>query len=151
MHCGKPLPFKATSPRAATAVVVTLSFGRRRLQGPCSTQFYGWPSQSSYPKLPSIFPRNLQRSFLPTVAHIPHAAKDDDVAVAQPAACQPHMPEKWPDFSEMKVDPDIEDRFFNRKEEYEMIMNRLEGPPKVSLLLLGPKNSGKSVSYANVS
>jgi hypothetical protein len=61
------------------------------------------------------------------------------------------MPEKWPDFSKAKVDPEIGYSFFNRKEEYEIIMKRLEGAPNVSLLLLGPKNSGKSVSSANVS
>ena len=51
--------------------------------------------------------------------------------------------------SKMKVDPDIEDKFFNRKKGYEMITGHLKGQPKVSLLLLGPKNSGKSVRHAN--
>lgn len=140
MHCRKPLPFKPTALRAATAVVATPRFGCRRLQRPCSTQVCGRRSQSSYPKLPSIFPRDLKRSILSTVAHIPRAAKEDD-AIAP--AGQPHMPEEWPDFSKMEIDPDIENNFFNRKEEYDMIIEHLNGTPKVSLLLLGPKNSGK--------
>ena len=151
MQCGKPLPFSEKSPGAATAVVATPRFGCR-LQRPCSTQFYGRRSQSTYPKLPSIFPKNLQRSILPAVTHIPRAAKDDDDAVAQTvAAGQPHMPEKWPDFSKVKVDPSVRKKFFNRKEEYSMLMDHLKEEPTVPLLLLGPKNSGKSVSYATVS
>ena len=59
------------------------------------------------------------------------------------------MPEVWPDFSKLAVDPDIEEKFFNRKEEYDMITGHLKEQPTVSLLLLGPKNSGKSVRHAN--
>ncbi|KAG7668855.1 hypothetical protein KSW81_003872 [Nannochloris sp. 'desiccata'] len=105
MHCGMPLPFKAISPRAATA-----------------------------------------RINIPTVSHIPHATKDDDaIADAQLAsAAEAFMPDVWPDFSKMKVDPDIEENFFNRKKAYKMITGHLKQKPKVSLLLLGPKNSGKS-------
>ena len=152
MHCEKPLPFKATAPRAATAVVATPRFGCCCLQRPRSTKFYGWRSQSSYPKLPSIFPRNLQRLILPTVSHIPRAAKDD-VAIADAgqlaSAAEAFMPEVWPDFSKLTVDPDIVEKYFNRKEEYDMIMDHLKEQPTVSLLLLGPKNSGKSVRHAN--
>ncbi|KAG7669701.1 hypothetical protein KSW81_007849 [Nannochloris sp. 'desiccata'] len=84
------------------------------------------------------------RSILRTVPHIPRAAKDD-VAIAQPAAAaKPYITEEWPDFSKIKVDPYIEDTFFNRKEEYDMIMSHLDRKPTVPLLLLGPKNSGKS-------
>ncbi|KAG7668859.1 hypothetical protein KSW81_003872 [Nannochloris sp. 'desiccata'] len=106
MHCGMPLPFKAISPRAATAVRINI----------------------------------------PTVSHIPHATKDDDaIADAQLAsAAEAFMPDVWPDFSKMKVDPDIEENFFNRKKAYKMITGHLKQKPKVSLLLLGPKNSGKS-------
>jgi hypothetical protein len=146
MHCGKPLPFKAISPLAATAVVATPRFGCRRR--PCSTQMYSRRSQSSYPKLLFIFPRNLQRSILPTVSHIPHATKDDDsIADAQLAsATEAFLPEVWPDFSKKTVDPDIEEKFFNRKKGYELITDHLKEKPKAALLLLGPKNSGKSVS-----
>ncbi|KAH7619102.1 hypothetical protein NADE_005949 [Nannochloris sp. 'desiccata'] len=143
MHCGENRSFKATAPRATTAVVATPLFGRCR-QCPCSTLSCGRPSQSSYPKLPSISSRDFQRSILRTVPHIPRAAKDD-VAIAQPAAAaEPYITEEWPDFSKIKVDPYIEDTFFNRKEEYDMIMSHLDRKPTVPLLLLGPKNSGKS-------
>ncbi|KAH7621237.1 hypothetical protein NADE_009283 [Nannochloris sp. 'desiccata'] len=146
MHCVKPLPFEATAPRAATPVVVTARFGCHPLQRPCSTQFYGWRSQSSYPKLPSIFPRNLQRITIPTVSHIPHATKDGDaIADAQLAsAAEAFMPDVWPDFSKMKIDPSVRVKFFNRKKGYGMIIDHLKEEPTVSLLLLGPKNSGKS-------
>ncbi|KAH7617852.1 hypothetical protein NADE_000056 [Nannochloris sp. 'desiccata'] len=60
------------------------------------------------------------------------------------------MPEVWPDFSKTKVDPDIEDTFFNRKEEYDMIMDHLNRKPTVPLLLLGPKNSGKSALLSSI-
>jgi hypothetical protein len=60
------------------------------------------------------------------------------------------MPEEWPVLSQ-KVDPDIEDKFFNRTNEYGMVMDHLNSKPSQPLLLLGPKNSGKSVSPANVS
>ncbi|KAH7620754.1 hypothetical protein NADE_003367 [Nannochloris sp. 'desiccata'] len=60
------------------------------------------------------------------------------------------MPEEWPDFSKMEIDPDIENNFFNRKEEYDMIIEHLNGTPKVSLLLLGPKNSGKSALLKSI-
>ena len=61
------------------------------------------------------------------------------------------MPEKWPDFSKVEVDPAVRGKFFNRKEEYDMIMGHLKDEPTVSLLLLGPQNSGKSVGHANIS
>ena len=151
MHCGEPRSLKATAARAAAAVVATPHLGRCR-QRPCSTVFHGWLSQSSYPKRPSISPKDLQRSILPTVSYVARGTTDD-VAFTRPDAAgqQPHMPEEWPDFSEMKVDPDIEDRFFNRSREYGMVMQHLNRKPTVPLVLLGPKNSGKSVSYANVS
>jgi hypothetical protein len=141
MHFAQPLSAKAAAPRAATAAPL---FGRQ--QRP-STEFDRWRSQSGYTKLSSISPRDIQRSILPAVSHIPHATKDDDaIADAQlVSAGEAFMPEVWPDFSK-KVDPDIEDKFFNRKKEYEMINDHLQAKPKVALLLLGPKNSGKSVS-----
>ncbi|KAG7670933.1 hypothetical protein KSW81_004363 [Nannochloris sp. 'desiccata'] len=79
-------------------------------------------------------------------SHIPRAAKDDDaIAEAQLAsAAEAFMPEVWPDFSKMKVDPDSVVKFFNRKKGYEMIRGHLKRQPTLSLLLLGPKNSGKS-------
>ena len=83
---------------------------------------------------------------LPTLSHIPRAAKND---VAMAPAGQPYMPEAWPDFSKLKVDPDIVEKFFNRKEEYDMIMDHLKRQPTVSLLLLGPMHCGKSVRHAN--
>ncbi|KAG7673829.1 hypothetical protein KSW81_007017 [Nannochloris sp. 'desiccata'] len=86
------------------------------------------------------------RSILPGVSHIPHATKDDDaIADAQLAsAAEAFMPEVWPDFSKMKVDSDIVVKFFNRKKGYEMIRGHLKRQPTLALLLLGPKNSGKS-------
>ncbi|KAH7622167.1 hypothetical protein NADE_004757 [Nannochloris sp. 'desiccata'] len=54
------------------------------------------------------------------------------------------MPEVWPDFSKKNVDSDIEEKFFNRNKAYKMITGHLKQRPEVSLLLLGPKNSGKS-------
>ncbi|KAG7666833.1 hypothetical protein KSW81_000601 [Nannochloris sp. 'desiccata'] len=95
----------------------------------------------------TLWMSDLKRSILSTVAHIPRAAKEDD-AIAP--AGQPHMPEEWPDFSKMEIDPDIENNFFNRKEEYDMIIEHLNGTPKVSLLLLGPKNSGKSALLKSI-
>ena len=90
-----------------------------------------------------------QGSVLPTAARIPRATKDD---FAQPTvAGGPFMPEaEWPDFSKMKVAPDVENRFFNRNREYVMLMDYLNDVPSQPLLLLGRKNSGKSVSYAIV-
>ena len=128
MRCVQPLPLKA----AATMEVVVPSLSGRHLRRPCSTKLYGWPSRPSY---------------LPSSSHILRAAKDGD-DIAQPAAAaQPYMPEEWPDFSTKEVDPDIERRFFNRKEEYDMIMGDLNNIPKRPLLLLGPVNSGKSVRH----
>jgi hypothetical protein len=147
MHSGEPLSFKATAARAAAAAVAMPHFGRRR-QRPCSTEFYGWRSESSHPKLPSISPKNLDRGILP--AYTPRAAKDDD-AMAQPTEGDPGMPEKWPDFSKIKIDPYVRGIFFNRKEEYSMVMEHLQEEPAVPLLLLGPKNSGKSVSQRQLS
>ena len=102
MHCGKRLPFKATAFRAATAVAATPRFGCRHLQRPRSTKFYGWRSQSSYPKLPSVSPMDLQRRILPTVSHILRSTIDDDaIADAQLAsAAEAFMPEVWPDFED---------------------------------------------------
>ena len=150
MHCGESLSFKAT----AAAVVATPHFGRR--QRPCSSLSCGRPSQSSYLKLRYISSRDLQQSSLPTASHIPRATKDyDDDAIAQPvtAAIGEHlyMPEEWPDFSRMKVAPNIEYEFFNRSKEYDMIMELLNGKPSKPLLLLGPINSGKSVSCCQLS
>ncbi|KAG7667229.1 hypothetical protein KSW81_000964 [Nannochloris sp. 'desiccata'] len=54
------------------------------------------------------------------------------------------MPEEWPDFSKMKVAPNIEYTFFNRNKDYDMIMGHMNGKPSEPLLLLGPINSGKS-------
>jgi hypothetical protein len=147
MHCGEPISFKATAARAAAAAVAKPHFGRRR-QRLCSTEFYGLRSQSSHPKLPSIPSKTFQRGILS--ACIPRAAKDDD-AMAQPTAGDPGMPEKWPGVSKMKVDPEIEDSFFNRKDESSMVMEHLNRKPKEPLLLLGPKNSGKSVSQRQLS
>jgi hypothetical protein len=144
MHFVQPLSAKAAAPRAATAVPHFVPRQQRPL-----TDVDRWRSQSSYTKLSSISPRDLRRSILPAVSHIPHATKDEDaIADAQLASAEAFMPEVWPDFSKMKVDPDIEDEFFNRKEEYDMIMEHLNSKPKQSLLLLGPKNGGKSVSHA---
>ncbi|KAL4514280.1 hypothetical protein Ndes2437A_g01001 [Nannochloris sp. 'desiccata'] len=44
----------------------------------------------------------------------------------------------------MKIDPSVRVKFFNRKKGYGMIIDHLKEEPTVSLLLLGPKNSGKS-------
>ena len=147
MHCGESLSFKATAARAAAAVVATPHFGRR--QRPCSSLSCGRPSQSSSLKLRSISSRDLQQESLPTASYIPRATKDYDDAIAQPAAVAVgenlYMPEEWPDFSKMKVDPNIEYKFFNRNKEYDMIMDHLNGNPSEPLLLLGPINSGKSV------
>ena len=148
MHSGKPLSFKATAPRVATAVVATPRFGCRRLQRPCSTEIYGRRSQSSSPKMPSISPRELQRSILSTITYIPRATKDDDDAVA--LAAELYLADVWPDFSKKKVDPAVRIKFFNRKREYDMIVDHLKEEPTVSLLLLGPKNSGKSVSQCQL-
>ncbi|KAG7667027.1 hypothetical protein KSW81_000773 [Nannochloris sp. 'desiccata'] len=93
----------------------------------------------------TLWMSDLQRSILRTLAHIPRATKEDDAI-----AGQPHMPDVWPDFSATKIDPDIENSFFNRKEEYDMIIEHLNGAPKVSLLLLGPKNSGKSALLRSI-
>ncbi|KAG7668391.1 hypothetical protein KSW81_002277 [Nannochloris sp. 'desiccata'] len=95
----------------------------------------------------TLWMSDLKRSILRTVAHIPCATKEDE-AIAP--AGQPHMPDVWPDFSATKIDPDIENSFFNRKEEYDMIIEHLNGAPKVSLLLLGPKNSGKSALLKSI-
>jgi hypothetical protein len=87
------------------------------------------------------------------MSHIPRATKEDDEAMAPPAvvAPQPYMPEEWPDFSKMQVDPDIENKFFHRKKEYDTIMGHLEDEPLTVLLLLGNQNSGKSVSHRQLS
>ncbi len=122
----QPLSAKATAPRTATAAVATPDF---RLHRPCSTKFYGWRSQSSYPKLPSISPRNLRRNNFPTALQIPRATKDDAVAVAGAqlaSAAEAFMPEEWPDFSKKKVNSDVVLKFFNRKKGYDMIMNHLK-------------------------
>ena len=155
MHCGESLSFKATAARAAAAVVATPHFGRR--QRPCSSLSCGRPSQSSYLKLRYISSRDLQQSSLSTASHIPRAAKDDGDddgdAIAQPATAAVdeylYMPEEWPDFSKMKVAPNIEYKFFNRNKEYDMIMDHLSGKPSKPLLLLGPINSGKSVRLSS--
>ncbi|KAG7674132.1 hypothetical protein KSW81_005971 [Nannochloris sp. 'desiccata'] len=86
------------------------------------------------------------RITIPTVSHIPHATKDGDaIADAQLAsAAEAFMPDVWPDFSKMKIDPSVRVKFFNRKKGYGMIIDHLKEEPTVSLLLLGPKNSGKS-------
>ena len=97
--------------------------------------------------MPSISPRELQRSILSTITYIPRATKDDDDAVA--LAAELYLADVWPDFSKKKVDPAVRIKFFNRKREYDMIVDHLKEEPTVSLLLLGPKNSGKSVSHAN--
>lgn len=157
MHCGTPLPFKATAARtaaaAAAAVVATPHFQPRHLQRPWSSRSCGRPSQPSDLKPRSISSRDLLQSSLRTVSRIPRATKHDDdaqPAAAAAAAGQPYMPEQWPDFSQ-KVDPAVRGKFFNRKEEYSMVMDHLKEDPTVPLLLLGPKNSGKSVSPAYVS
>ena len=133
--------------------MATPFFGCRRQRGR-STGFCGRPSYSSLVlKLPSISPRKLYSTPL-AVSHVSCATNDDD-AVAQPdapgAPADPYMPEEWPDFINRKVDPDIEDFFFNRKEAYDVCVNYLSGIPKMPLLLLGPINSGKTVSHAIVS
>ena len=97
--------------------------------------------------MPSISPRELQRSILSTITYIPRATKDDDDAVA--LAAELYLADVWPDFSKKKVDPAVRIKFFNRKREYDMIVDHLKEEPTVSLLLLGPKNSGKSVSHTN--
>jgi hypothetical protein len=140
-----------TAVRAATAVVAKQHIAHRQQ---CSTEFYSWRSQSSYPKRPSISPRYSQKSSLSTAAHIPRATKDDGDAIAPPAraaaaAAEPYMPEEWPDFSKKEVVPGISIEFFHRKNEYDMIMAHLDGEPSIPLLLLGPPNSGKSVRHAN--
>ncbi|KAG7673341.1 hypothetical protein KSW81_006555 [Nannochloris sp. 'desiccata'] len=145
MHCGKHLSFKATVSRAATPVVATPLFGCCRLQRPCSTEFYGCRSHSSYPKLPSFSPRDLQQTILPTVSHITRATKDDDAIASQLASAdEVYTPVVCPDFPKKKIYPDIENKFFNRKKEYDMITGHLNRKPSKPLLLLGPINSGKS-------
>ena len=129
-----------TAVRAATAVVAKQHIAHRQQ---CSTEFYSWRCQSSYSKLPSISPR---------VSHITRATEGDDSIVHEDdALAQPYMPEEWPDFSKMKVAPDVEYKFFHRKEEYEMILGHLNSEPSEIILLFGPQHSGKSVSHANVS
>ena len=146
MFFGKHFSSHKPASRAATAVAATPHFARRQ-QRRCSTELFSRRSQSSYPKLPSVSPR---------VLHIRCATEDDDIIIARdddliaPAASQPYMPEKWPDFSNMKVDPDVRRKFFNRKNECDMIIHHLKGDPTAALLLLGPKNSGKSVRHANL-
>ena len=154
MHCVQTLSCKAAAPsRGITALVATPLFGCR-WQRPRSTEFCGRPSYSSLaPKLPSISPRELY-SIIPAVSHVPRATKDDD-AIAQPEAplgapADPYMPQEWPDFSSKKVDPDIDSFFFHRKGELNMCVKYLSGKPNQPLLLLGPINSGKSVSHAIV-
>jgi hypothetical protein len=143
MHCGNLLSFKATALQAMKAVMALPLSGRRLQHNPCSTEFYSWRCQSSYSKLPSISPR---------VSHITRATEGDDSIVHEDdALAQPYMPEEWPDFSKMKVAPDVEYKFFHRKEEYEMIMGHLNSEPSEIILLFGPQHSGKSVSHANVS
>lgn len=125
-------------------------FGRRLQHNPRSTEFYSWRCQSSYSKLPSIPPR---------VSHITRATEDDgsiaqgddaiaenDDALAQLG--QAYIPEVWPDFSKIEVAPDVEYKFFHRKEEYDMVMGHLNSEPSEILLLFGPQHSGKSVSHA---
>ncbi|KAG7668342.1 hypothetical protein KSW81_002231 [Nannochloris sp. 'desiccata'] len=141
MHFVQPLSFKAAAPRAATAAP---HFGRRQ-QRPL-TEFDRWRSQSSYTKLSSISPRDLQRSILPTVSHIPHATKDDDaIADAQLAsAAEAFMPEVWPDFSKMKVDPDNEE---NGKSELIKILKEQEGP-RILHIDLGMHNTSSPALMA---
>ena len=120
----------AALPRAISPVAVTPLFGHLS-----SAELGGQPSLSSlYSKLQSISLREFS-SISPAVSHIPPTAKDDDAIAPQ-----------WPDFSKMKVDSDIGDKFFNRMEEYDMVMRHLNSKPSKPLLLLGPVNSGKSVS-----
>ena len=152
MHCGESLSFKSARPRAATAVVATPLCGSRR---PCSTLSCGRPSQSSHLKLTSISPRDLQRSSLPAISHISRATRDDDDAIAPPAAvmaaAEPYMPKEWPDFPKIQSAPDVRKKFFNRSKEYTMLKDYLDDEPSKPLLLLGPINSGKSVSDVIVS
>ena len=131
----------AALPRAISPVVATPLFGRLS----SAVELCGQPSLSSlYSKLQSISLRDFS-SIYPAVTHIPPTAKDDDAPPA--AATRPYyMPEEWPDFSKKKVDPDVRKKFFNRMEEYDMVMRHLNDKPSKLLLLLGPINSGKSVS-----
>lgn len=146
MHCVQTLSVKVAVRPRATVVATPLS-GRGR-QRPCSIEFSGRPSQSSLvAELPSIFSRKLY-SILPAISHIPRAAKVDD-AIAQPdAPADPYMPEEWPDFSNKKVDPGIDKRFYNRNGEYNEIVEHVSLEPEQPLLLLGPVDSGKTVSHA---
>ena len=103
------------------------------------------PLSSLYSKLQSISLRDFS-SIYPAVTHIPPIVKGDDAPPA--AATRPYyyMPEEWPDFLKKKVDPDVRKKFFDRMEEYDMVMRHLNDKPSKLLLLLGPINSGKSVS-----
>ncbi|KAG7673557.1 hypothetical protein KSW81_006758 [Nannochloris sp. 'desiccata'] len=131
MHFVQPLSVKAAAPRAVAARVVAAPHYGRRQQRPL-TEFDLWRSQSSYTKLSSISPRDLQRSVLPIVSHIPHATKDDaTIADAQLAsAAEAFMPEVWPDFSKKNVDSDIEE---NGKSELIKILKEQEGPRMLHL------------------
>ena len=134
----------AALPRAISPVVATPLFGRLS-----SAELCGQPSLSSlYSKLQSISLREFS-SISSAVSHIPPTVKDDD-AIAPPAATQPYMPEEWLEFSKKKVDPDVRKKVFNRMEEYDMVMRHLNDEPSKPLLLLGPTNSGKSVSHVIV-
>lgn len=103
IRCVLPRCKAAGLPRAITPVVATPLFGRLS-----SAELCGQPPLSSlYYKLQSISLREFS-SISPAVSHIPPTAKDDD-AIAPPAvAAEQYMPEEWPDFSKMKVDPDVE-------------------------------------------
>ena len=122
-------------------MVATPLFGRLS-----SAELCGQPSLLGlYSKLQSISLREFS-SINPAVAHIPPIVKDDDPIAPPAAATQPYMPEEWPEFSKKKVDPDVRKKFFNRMEEYDMVMRHLNDEPIKPLLLLGPASSGKSVS-----
>ena len=108
-----------------------------------STELCGQPSLSTlYSKLQFISLREFS-SISP--------AKDDDDDAQPVAAAQPVLPEEWPDFSKMKRAPQVRKRFFNRNKEYDIVMDHVNDEPSQPLLLLGPVNSGKSVSHAIVS
>ena len=134
----------AALPRTITPVVATPLFGCLS-----SAELCGQPSlYSLYSKLQSISLREFS-SISSAVYHIPPTVKDDDAIAPPAAATQPYMPEEWPEFSKKKVDPDVRKKFFNRMEEYDIVMRHLNDEPSKPLLLLGPINSGKSVSQCH--
>ena len=114
-----------------------------------SAELCGQPSLLGlYSKLNSISLREFS-SISSAVSHIPPTAKDDDAIALPAAAAEQYMPEEWPDFSKMKIDADVRRKFFNRMEEYDIVMRHLNDEPSKPLLLLGPINSGKSVSQCH--